>query len=340
MKRMYDRWSNNYQGAMDVALSLNDLATASAKTNDEAIQKRLSELKAYVHYLKLYYDYQQDQSVARYTALIDYMYGIHHLRLLQTFALKNSYIKRPAGLTPQAAIKANAVTDSEIEENFRKDKAENPATYTVAAYSFDITKAQPVSSNTSNKNNPVAINGANNYTFYLPSSQQLRIQAGTTADTKLTIKDDKGKTWYEKVISGSKQGYEPIELNLPKGKYTLMFGAFARFSRIILPADVSFFTSGKFYDNSGYPLLYVYVPKEVTEIIYTDALRPGINGRGDWIDPDGKHVKPQLVKYTTYRIPVPPQYRGRVWTLNMGHRSFQLLNIPDIYSLQPYQYKE
>src|SRR5690606_30179392 len=96
IKRMYDRWSKNYQGSMDAPLSLQDLSKASSKTNDPVIQMRISELKAYVHYLLLYYDYINKPTVKGYTNLINYILGIHHLRLLQTHALQSRYIKPPA----------------------------------------------------------------------------------------------------------------------------------------------------------------------------------------------------------------------------------------------------
>jgi hypothetical protein len=82
------------------------------------------------------------------------------------------------------------------------------------------------------------------------------------------------------------------------------------------------------------------VPKDVTEVIYSDSYGPGTNRRGDWIDPTGKHINPEKVKYTTYRIPVPSEFRGKLWTFNIGHSSFQLLNIPQIFSLNPFEYKE
>jgi hypothetical protein len=337
IKNMYDRWSRNYQGAMDVSLSLKDLAAASAKTNDGAVQKRLSELKAYVGYLKLYYDYQHTPTPAAYKTLITYIYSIHNLRLLQTSALVSYYIQPPAGFTQSIDKKVAAADYGQIEKRFKKDIAENPAAYTISGFNFDITKA--VAEKGVPPANPLYINGTNNYTFYLPSPQRITIQAGAGADTRLVIKGDNGKVWYNKVITG-KDGYDVIKLDLPKGKYILTFGAYYRHSRIIFPADIVFVSSDKNYDNYQYPMLYVYIPKGLKEIVYQDALGPGINGRGNWIDPEGKVIQPQLVKYATYRIPVPPQYSGKVWRLNMGHPSFQLLNIPDVFSLSNFEYKE
>src|SRR5690606_32752742 len=111
VKNMYDRWSKNYQQEMEVDLSLNDLAKASAKTKDKAIHARLNELKAYVHYLKLFYDYQADLiSAAAYERLVNYVHAIHHLRLLQSSALLERYIKPPAGYKKPVSAKSQATT--------------------------------------------------------------------------------------------------------------------------------------------------------------------------------------------------------------------------------------
>lgn len=340
IKKMYDRWSLHYQGAMDVSLSLHDLASASAKTTDADVQKRITELKAYVHYLKLYYDYQHDASPARYQELVNHIYGIHHLRLLQTSALITRYIKAPTGFTQAIEKNAVPVEVAQIEKKFKKDIEENPVAYTISSFNLDITRAYPVETGKQQRYNPGSIDGSNTYSFYLPKQQQFILRAGSTKDAKLLIKDDKGKTWYDKVVSAKEQGYDSIAIDLPKGKYVLSFGAYYQLSRMIFPENIVFFSSTKNYSNAGYPLLYTYVPKGVTEIIYKDAHGPGMNKRGDWIDPDGKHVKPELIKYATYRIPVRTEYSGKVWALNIGHRSFQILNIPEIFSLNAFQYTE
>lgn len=355
LKRMYDRWSKNYQGAMDVAFSLYDLAEASAKVKDPAIRKRISELKAYVHYLILYYNTSYrpynnsySPSVKDYNTLIDYIYSIHHLRLLQTHALQAYYIQQPAGYNrPQdknvIALqneKVSRLDYSEIEKNFEKDLKANPVSYSISSHSFDVKKASSIDHGEIAKNNPLYLNGKNQYQFYMPTTKKIRIKVGATDETGLLITNDQNKIILKKMIRGSKSGYEDVEVELSKGMYVLTFGAYYRFSRIIFPGDIPFFSGHNNYDNAGYPLLYIYVPKDVKEIVYADFLGPGINDRGNWINPAGEHVKPDLIKHSTYRIPVPSQFRGRVWTLNIGHTRFEMLNIPGIYSLNNYQYNE
>jgi hypothetical protein len=340
VKKMYDRWSLHYQGPMEAILSLHDLDLASAKTKDEAVQKRIAELKAYVHYLKLYYDYQSKASISKYEELINYVYSIHSLRLLQTSPLLTRYINKPAGLTQEQKGKPTTINYDEIEVNFEKDLKENPNAYQVSDFVFNIAKATPAKIIEKEIYNPSSIIGKNNYQFYLPANKNVIFQLGSTDNTQFTIKDENGKVWLDKTITGSKQGYQAINLDLPMGKYTLSFGAYYRISRIIFPHDIAFFSSNNFYDNAGYPLIYIYVPKDVNEIIYRDQRGPGVNNRGDWRNPDGQIVKAVSLKYDAYRIEVAPSYRGKVWVLNIGHRNFELLNIPNIFSLNNFSYKE
>ena len=297
----------------------------------------------------MYYDYEANPSPGRYKELIDYIYSIHHLRLLQTSALQTRYIKRPVTSAQKKVENAlplekkvnDILTFRDIEEIFRKDIKENNFVYNISDFVFDITKAKINNSGKNYKNyNPLYINGNNKYIFYVAEAQTITIKVGSTLETKLSIKDEKGKIWLEKTIQGSKDEYEPIKINLPKGKYTLSFGAYYRLSRLVFPEHIPFFTSNVSYYNYQYPLQFLYVPKNVTEIIYKDAYGPGTNSRGNWMAPDGKTVIPELIKYDIYKVTVPLQHRGKVWVINIGHSGYELLNIPNVFSLRNFEYEE
>ncbi len=340
VKRMYDRWSQHYQEEMEVNLSLNDLAAASAKTKDPAITARLNELKAYVHYLKLFYEYEGNPSSAEaFENLRDYIHSIHHLRLVQSSALLERYIKAPKNYMVSLAKRAVAkASEPVIENQFKRDIKEHSETYTISDFKFDIKNAKAVAGE--KPSSPKYLNGRNNYEFYVPATREFEIKAGTNKETRFVIADEK-KNWVEKIIPAGKDDYTTIKVKLPAGRYKLSFGDFARFSRIVFPTDYVFVNSGvSYYDNAGFPIHYVYVPKDVREIVYEDEFGPGINRRGFWIDPDGKKVEAQKVKKKIYRIPVPEKHRGKVWTLNIGHRSFKMLNIPHKFSIRKFQYVE
>jgi hypothetical protein len=340
IKRMYDRWSRHYQEEMEVNLSLHDLATASAKTKDPAILARLNELKAYVHYLKLFYEYEANRSSAEaFENIRDYIHSIHHLRLVQSSAILDRYIKAPKNYKPSLAKRAPAKAPQlAIENEFKRDLKEHSEAYTISDFEFDIKNAKPIAGE--KPASPKYLNGRNYYQFFLPATREFEIKAGTNKETRLVIADE-NKNWIEKIIPAGKDDYTTIKVKLPAGSYTLGFGDFARFSRIVFPPDYVFVNSAvSYYDNAGFPSHYVYVPKDVEEIVYEDELGPGINRRGFWIDPDGKKVQAQKIKNKIYRIPVPEKHRGKVWTLNIGHRSFKMLNIPHVFSIRKFQYME
>src|SRR5690606_2601738 len=129
----------------------------------------------------------------------------------------------------------------------------------------------------------------------LDEQKKLKFSAGAGKDTRFLIMDRNGKIFVDKVMKGGQGTYEDVVVTLPKGEYTLTFGEVARSGRIVLPENIVFFSKDHNYDNAGYPRLYIYVPKDVTEIVYNDQLGPGINDRGFWWDPDGKKIHAQKI---------------------------------------------
>lgn len=345
IRTMYNRWSLNYQQAMDVNLSLKDLALAASKSQDPRIQARISELKAYVHYLKLYYDYRSSATVALYNELINYLHSIHPLRLVQTSALITYYIKPPKNYKPAPVYSQKTAAPDisklyrEIESNFKTDLDKRSFTYTPASPNFNIVKAKPITAE--KLINPKYLNGPNQYQFYLSVAKTFFIKIGSTSEGRMRILNDKGETVFEKIVPASKEDYTRVKVQLPAGKYTLFAGAYYQFTRVEFPADMVFLSSGMlWYSNASYPLLYVYVPRDIDFIVYEDMLGPGLNKRGYWIDPSGKRIEAEKVYNFIYKVPVPKQYRGTIWTLNIGHPSFKLVNIPNSFSLSKFNYSE
>ena len=342
---MYDRWSLNYQARMEVNLSLSDLAAASAKTNNEAIQKRLAELKAYIHYIKLFYAYQDNASVANYTSLLNYLHEVHSLRLMQTWALQAYYIKPPKNYSKPSPRSAKTTsrrgTDvyDVVARNFSADRAEHASVYSLSSLKVAPAKAQAIQKNGNTE--ALFITGPNRYEFSLTRSTSISVKAGNTIESKVTVLDRNDNIVYEKVIKPSAKGYDELSIKLPAGNYALLAGTLGGFGRLVFPNDIVFLSTGMlYYDNGRFPLVYIYVPQDAKEIIYEDSYGPGTNKRGYWQDPDGKTIKPQKVSGTIYKVPVGPGQAGKTWALNIGHRAFSVLNIPNRFSLQKFEYRE
>src|SRR5687768_280516 len=141
MKKMYDRWSNNSQGAGEVNLSLADLQAADALVAKNSPEwKRINELKAYVHFMKLYYAHDGTQESK--DRFFEYLYSIHHLFMVQTSAFIGQHYIAPldkGNIVPKTVVKA--LTDEEIDTQFRADLLSDPKKYDVVDFQFDHKKA-------------------------------------------------------------------------------------------------------------------------------------------------------------------------------------------------------
>lgn len=347
IRRMYHRWSTNYQWAAEAILSNDDLARASAKVKDPLIRQRIAELKAYVRYIRLFEIYKADKTEAGYEELIRYVLSIHHLRMLHTSALISLYIPKPFNYKTitdrkQLAAKYGAVKPlsfADIERNFERDRKTDPPGFSISSLRFDIKKIKPAEG-ISRLNAPLYLNNTATYQFYMHRAGKVVIGAGASKETRMLVKNESGKIVYDRMLPATKEGFEDITLTLPEGAYSLQWGEPRRFSRIRFPKELAVVSQDHGYDNAGFPWQYVYVPSDVSEIVYHDMLGPGINQRGFWLDPDGNKVQATKLMGTIYQVKVPPKYRGKVWVLNIGHRTFKMLNIPDFYSLNPFTYSE
>lgn len=345
IRRMYDRWSLNYQYVLDVPLSLRDLEQASSKTTDTTILSRIRELKAYIHFRKLRFDTYYEPSAEAFVKAMEYVYSIHQLRLVQTSAI-GLYMKKPhseANLAANTLVKP--ITAAEIEKNFQDDLQQNPAPYNPTNVKFDIKKATVAKAD--KLYTPYHMTGTTTYDFYLPQSRKISFYAkagedgkGKNEATKFVVKDGKGEIILQKEIERT-QTYDTIAVSLTPGKYSLSFGRNFPFqSKLIVPTDIPLFRTGNDYYYLDHPVQYIYVPKGAEEIVYMDKMGPNTGGKGFWISPLGDTVRPQKIKYYFYRAAVPAGQSGKVWRLVIVHKEFKMLNIPDVYSVNPFKYEE
>ncbi len=347
IKRMYVRWSTNYQWAAEAILSNDDLAKAAARVTDPLILERISELKAYVRFIRMMETYKANRTVEGYEELVRYILSIHHLRLLHTSALINLYIQKPGGyqvvkdrsLLAKKYSAVKPLNQVSIERNFASDRRKDPPSYSFSKLQFDVRNIRPHKGGEKMKA-ATHLNTTALFEFYVQQQGKFSIAAGATKDTRMLVRNQSGQVIFDKLIKASASGFEDIQLTLSPGYYSLQWGETRRFSRIRFPKELAVVSQDHGYDNAGFPWQYVYVPSDATEIVYQDLLGPGINNRGFWLNPDGKRVDAKPVMGTIYRVPVPPQYRGKAWVLNIGHRTFKMLNIPDYYSLNPFEYIE
>jgi hypothetical protein len=356
MRKMFNRWSQNPQGAGEVSLSLADLAAAEALVErGSAPWKRINELKAYAHFMKLYHEHDGTQESK--DRLFHYLYSIHHLMMVQTAAFMGQWYISPldnGNNIPEPT--GDRLTDEQIDAQFRADLVSNPKRYDVTDFQFEFghaTFTEPIA--------PTAWRfGRNPTAYFVPKADGVvTFDAGCEkGDTSFTLFSDDGIIINEKVGEGNHDDTETIDgrtwhlkrftLNVEAGqRYTVRFRG--GFNRLRMHSDVVLYNahSGDDFDNYAYPAHYLYVPEDCTEIILEDGLatRPdGAVTTGLFYDPDegadqGQRGTPIGIP-NLYRVVVKPEWRGKVIACAFGHTSWSLKNLPNVLALQRFAYDQ
>ena len=353
MRTMFDRWSKNYQGAADVAFSLQDLNNASnAVKKGSSEWKRINELKAYVHFMKLYYEHDGTQKSKDH--IFNYLYSIHHLMMVQTAAfIGQNYIPPfdKGNIVPDTKG-VKLITEKEIENQFQYDlKSSTSKLYTLENFIFDYDKVRYTT--------PIPINawrfGGFQCFFYFkaPFSGIISMDAGAEVTTPLKVYTDNEKIVdesvgnnnydYKEKLLGREWSLKKFKLSIVKGK-TYYISTNYGFSRVKIntPGIVLFKQPGQQdFDNYQYPIQYFYVPKGTKEIVFYDAEPEGTTGRGFLINPDNIPVKRlETGAKNIYKVVVAPRYRGKIWQADFAHPTWSFKNIPNIVSLQNFIYNE
>jgi hypothetical protein len=365
MKKMYDRWSNNNQGAGEVSLSLADLKAAEDLVEKDSPEwKRINELKAYVHFMKLWYEHDGTQE--NKDKIFAYLYSIHPLMMVQTAAFIGQWYIPPfdkGNVVPVGTAKH--LTPAEIDANFEQDLKTNPKLYDVSNFQFDYKKAYY----TEPMDNEAWIAGRSTVVYFVPPVDGVAsFDAGTRSDkeyskaaTDLAVFTDDGVALNEKVgavnfdyeekVRDFTYAMKKISLPVKAGKkYFVRFkGSFNRFK---MNSDLIVYNAHNSddFDNYGYPTQYLYVPKDCDEIIFEDkeAIKHGGSGFTGAFHAIGKkwneYSKDEYgiaigIK-DLYRVKVKPKWKGTVIACNFGHTNWSLKNLPDVLAMQPFEYDE
>ena len=350
MKKMYDRWSNNYQGAADVDFSLINLYNASKLVEvDSKEWLRINELKAYVHFIKLMNAH--DGSKESMEKIFHWIYGINHLMVVQTAAFADQNYIAPFYQRP-VPLSSKPLTTSQIEKQFKEDYSDIKVNYTISPFVFEFDK---VSYTIPIANDAWKFGGYESVFFFIaPFTGSVSLEVGAqsnssftvSSDFKVLVKENAGKSnfTHTETINDHSWSMKEFLFAIEKGKkyYLRNSGGFSRI-KIKTPGIVIFNNQGTIdFDNYAYPKKYFYVPLDATEIVYTDNGK-GVNdalGAGLY-NPEGIKVsKKSAGALDTWKVEVLPEHRGKIWYGSFGYPNWTLKNIPNLTSLQPFIYKQ
>lgn len=308
----------------------------------------INDMKAYVHFMKLYYDH--DGTQAGKDRLFEYLYGIHHLYMVQTSAFMGQRYIPPldkGDTVPKTLVKP--LTADEIDARFRADLLSDPKKYDVADFRFDFNKAsftEPMG--------PSAWRfGVNPNAYFVPRvAETISLDAGSEkSDVRFSVSSDEGLVLREIVGPGNSDYSETIEgrtwhmkrctLKVEPGRrYTMRFNG--GFNRLKMNSKVIVYNTRypDDFDNAGYPAQYFYVPKNCSEIVFeSSAGSPGYFFLpGEKVGKEN-HGTPLGIK-NLFRVVVKPEWRGKVIAAQFAHTSWSLRSLPNVLALQPFDYDE
>lgn len=347
MKNMFDRWSLNYQYNQEVNFTLRDLKLATdSVVNGSPEWKRINDLKAYSHFMKLMAQRTNVQS--NNDSIYYYMYSIHQRMMVQTSAFIGQHYLTTLAPTP---LTDHQLTEAEIENNFNADIAGLPVEYGISNMVFNYDNATYIDSIPINAWSRGFFAGGQfkakfTGTVSIDMGTQDQLNAKIFTEDSVFINEHLSTTnfTFTETLYGQTWSMKNYVINVVAGQ-TYNIGTSASGLgriRVRTPGIIVFVpNNANDFDNSGYPMKYFYVPVGTTKIAYVDAESQPFNGRGYLIPPGGVGlIRTATSAANIYTVNVPAGMDGRVWKADMGHTGVTFNNIPNISTLQNFSYTE
>lgn len=133
MNRLFYRWHHIWLEKDEISPALYDLQQATKKTKDSLELERIRDIKAYVHYMILYTDWNNDvKNKEKAIVLLDYVHSVNHRKICNYVALSqivSKHFKEDSvfvdDISWKKMIKKNKselwITNDQIEQNFQND---------------------------------------------------------------------------------------------------------------------------------------------------------------------------------------------------------------------------
>ena len=355
MKHMLERWSSGFLlTGHELGLSYRDLhAARDLATEDAAITARLDDYACYLHYIRLWHEYQEQKPgtparAVKSRELITWLWRVyptmmvHSFRMSQLIALRFEkdkqlaadfdLAKRDAPGWAQISLPASSELAALMSEGEAKYQPQN---FDQRTFAKELAvRFKPATGTTFSP--PMSTGGSCEFEFSVPegmTSLSVKIQVSNKPKAmgdRITMIDPNGKTLLDQVLPPDGQ---LKEIALPvsgPGRHLLRIFDQKTLFTIQVPAGVPLITRA-FISPDLSKRMHFYVPKGLkTLAMHAPGAIPI-----KLFDADGKPVNYSGAKLIT--ASVPPGQDGRVWSFS-GYKAWtpvKMMNAPQVFSFFP-----
>jgi hypothetical protein len=354
MKRMLERWSDGFLlTTHELGLSYRDLRAArELAASDESVLTRLDDYARYLHYIRLWHEYQEQkpgtpERAAKSRALVTYLWRVYPTMMVHSFRMAQLIAVRfekdqalAADFNPSrrdAAGWAGIEIPKREELTALMNEGETkyqPQPFEHRSFSKELAVRFKPSGHAFSA--PMNMGGQMEFEISVPegmTSVPVKIQVSNKPKAlgdRLTLIDPNGKTLRDEVLPADGQ---LREIDLPTrdpGKYLLRIFDQKTLFVIQLPANVPLVMRG-FISPDLSKKLHFYVPRGLkTLAMHAPGAIPI-----KLFDADGKPVTYE--GRTLITAAVPEGQDGRVWSFS-GYKAWtpvKMMNAPQVFSFFP-----
>ncbi len=345
----------SYRGAIDLPYLVDVLDKADRLERDAGVQKKLVALKSYIHFLVLYYAWQEAPAERKEEALetlMAYNWSAYNWRMVHTtrigelLAAKTTdpaFSKRWNIFEPLGTrIKSLKLIDAKgVQDFFERDKKAFPLqqgmTYTTPQKaSVFVNKAVAAE-----EPSPAGI-AVTEFpeTYVRPSGDgfvrfQLKVNEGSannkqqSVDVTLTDTADGKEVFVQSFNLDA--NWKKIAVKVPAGKTLKLFVKNSNWIRLYFPpSQWAAFKTIPTYSQMG--KLWFYVAPGTSFFYFSNnaADQPVFN------DPGGKTISPERAKGNTFRVPVSKEAAGKWWSVSSTeYKTLQFFLEPGLFFTHP-----
>lgn len=370
MQRLLERWSAGYKGRGELPFALLDLDEATRlAAGNEAVLRRIDEYKAYVHYLRLFAEYQHltpNEAPARATAvegIARYIWSMNDMLMLHTSRIHSIIVGRMEKKTnPQLREKWRfkkgtskpenwgivPLTKAQLDKNFADDLRAYPKIFDLPASDRSANRPpgddglenmKPGKVHPQGKETQIRLNRTHTIFVQTGASGKVGFAANFGDDPRgkgqtpfVTVYDASHKVVGQQALSNKGQ-WQNLNFDLsPNTEYELQIKANGCPTDLKL-TDAQAWQFGDKLQLSKLPeRLHIFVPAGTAEIFV--EIKPKTKFK--LFDANGAELTGKEAQPGTLRFAVPSGMAGKWWSFgtNKGE-GFNFMNIPNRYALFP-----